>query len=75
MMMYPLRTKYYTDPKAADYRFLVELEKQLIEQGYREAERQLEEAKRAVELGRKNLAAGARADRVARRPYRRSYRA
>ena len=52
----------------------MELEEQLKVQGYREAERQLEEAKRAVEFGRKNIAAGARADRVARRPYRRSYR-
>ena len=37
----------------------MELEKQLIDQGYRQAERQLEEAKRAVEFGRKNLAASA----------------
>ena len=37
----------------------MELEQQLRVQGYREAERQLEEAKRAVEIGRKNLAAGA----------------
>ncbi|MEJ7847044.1 MAG: hypothetical protein WKF92_03030 [Pyrinomonadaceae bacterium] len=36
----------------------MELEEQLKVQGYGEAERQLEEAKRAVEAGRKNLAAG-----------------